>query len=55
MYSHIKNNIQRTPSKFVGNPTEISHPIIHVTKWCLCASRCFNKTHYLAGSYFIDG
>ena len=27
----------------------------YVTKWCLCTSRCFNKTHYLAGSYFIDG
>ena len=27
----------------------------YTTKWCLCTSRCFNKTHYLVGSHFIDG
>ena len=28
---------------------------IYMTKWCLRTSRCFNKTHYLVGSHFIDG
>ena len=26
----------------------------YMTKLCLCTSRCFDKTHYLTGSYFID-
>ena len=30
-------------------------PCALVTRWCLCTSRCLNKTHYLVGSHFIDG